>query len=225
MQKGLITQLVRPWLGISLKAVDKGMRTDFQYNLLCFIEQHPFRFLIFVTKTLSFSLWACGVVVQQWMPWDGSLGAGQHRGDALSSPKANHSHFLLTMAWLWERSRRNTSLGWTHLRLWPWDTGVRTCSYGVCSYAQPHENRCVRWLVAKQRWLEIKYQKQWAFCSCTRPAERQGLALLNASAFLSSVAPPASWNHSLPSREELEGTSLHYKFLGGTRKQCKTPLS
>lgn len=74
------------------------MRTDFQYNLLCFIEQHPFRFLIFVTKTLSFSLWACGVVVQQWMPWDGSLGAGQHRGDALSSPKANHSHFLLTMA-------------------------------------------------------------------------------------------------------------------------------
>lgn len=136
MQKGLITQLVRPWLGISLKVVEKGMWTDFQYNLLCFIEQHPFYFLIFVSKTLSFSLWTCGVVVQQWMSRDGSLGAGQHRRDALSSPKANHSHFLLAMAWLWERSRRNTSLGWTHLRLWPWDTGVTTCLYGV--YAVTH---------------------------------------------------------------------------------------
>lgn len=218
MQKELITQMVQLWLSISSKADEKGTWIDFQYNLLHFKGQYHFYFFMFVPETLVFQ--SLGI---RWL-WSSSRWLGMAPVGLASTAEMHSVHqrqitAMFSLPWPDCGRGPREKLVWI---IWPWDTGVM-CLYGVCSYTQPQENQCMAWLVTKHRQLEIKYQNQYASWPYMRPNKHQHLTLLNASDFPSSVAPLEIT--ASQTREELEGTSLHYKLLGGTRKQCKAALS
>lgn len=215
MQKGLITQLVRTSLGSSLKADGKGTWTDFQQKLLCFKVWHPFYSLFFFFFVSNPCLSVPGRV-ELWSSsrWFGIAPLGLantvemfsiHQGQIAAT-----SHYSLTAGEVLEEhlSGLNTSA------VWPWDTAVTMCLYELHT---PHKNQSTRWLVAKQRQLETKYQNQQAFCwapgSHSPPCLRISV-LCGSSHLLKSHSPKLGRSWKGP---------LHYKWLGGNRKQLKLP--